>query len=83
MSLTVTNTNTISLLNILNQNSLKESSLLTQLTTGRRINTGLGRASTVARISPPYLAEPWQCSRSRVIVPVVEAVLLVMRSALS
>ncbi len=40
MSLTVTNTNTISLLNILNQNSVKQSSLLTQLTTGKRINAG-------------------------------------------
>ena len=40
MALTVTNTNTMSLLNILNQNSIAQSNTFKQLTTGKRINTG-------------------------------------------
>ncbi|MFQ5496025.1 MAG: flagellin, partial [Phycisphaerae bacterium] len=40
MALTVTNTNTISLLNILNQNSANQARTLRQLTTGNRINSG-------------------------------------------
>jgi len=40
MALTVTNTNTISLLNILNKNSAAQSATLKQLTTGKRINAG-------------------------------------------
>lgn len=40
MGLTVTNTNTLSLLNILNQTTARQSNLLTQLTTGRSINKG-------------------------------------------
>ncbi len=39
MALTVTNTNTFSLLNILNRNSTTQSNILTQLTTGKRINS--------------------------------------------
>jgi len=40
MALTVTNTNTMALLNILNQNSIAQSNTLKQLTTGKRINSG-------------------------------------------
>ena len=40
MGLTITNTNTLALLNILNRTSEKQANLLTQLTTGRKINTG-------------------------------------------
>lgn len=40
MALTVTNTNTISLLNILNRNASIQSDVLKQLTTGKRINSG-------------------------------------------
>jgi len=40
MALTVTNTNTLQLLNILNRNSAAQENTLTQLTTGKRINTG-------------------------------------------
>ncbi len=40
MALTVTNTNTITLLNILNKNSAAQASTFKQLTTGRRINAG-------------------------------------------
>ena len=40
MALTVTNTNTISLLNILNKNSLNMADALKQLSTGRKINAG-------------------------------------------
>ncbi len=40
MALTVTNTNTISLLNILNRTTAAQANTLKQLTTGRRINSG-------------------------------------------
>ncbi len=40
MGLTVTNTNTLSLLNILNRNSEAQSTTFKQLTTGKRINSG-------------------------------------------
>ncbi|MFQ5590830.1 MAG: flagellin [Phycisphaerae bacterium] len=40
MALTVTNTNTLQLLNILNKNSLAQSTTLKQLTTGKRITSG-------------------------------------------
>ncbi len=40
MALTITNTSTITLLNILNQNQANQANSLRQLTTGRRINTG-------------------------------------------
>jgi len=40
MALTVTNTNTIQLLSILNRNTAAQESTLKQLTTGKRINTG-------------------------------------------
>ena len=40
MALTITNTNTIKLLNILNRNSLSQANTMMQLTTGRRINAG-------------------------------------------
>jgi len=40
MALTVTNTNTLSLLNILNRNSTQQSQTFKQLTTGKRINSG-------------------------------------------
>ena len=40
MALTVTNTNTITLLNILNRNSASLTNTLRQLATGRRINSG-------------------------------------------
>ncbi len=40
MALTINNTNTLTLLNILNQNSASQSRTLEQLTTGKRINTG-------------------------------------------
>ena len=40
MALTITNTNTIKLLNILNRNSIAQSNTLLQLTTGKRINFG-------------------------------------------
>jgi len=40
MALTVTNTNTITLLNILNRNSQNQASTLKQLSTGHRINAG-------------------------------------------
>ncbi len=40
MALTVTNTNTLSLLNILNRNSIDQANTLKQLTTGKRINAG-------------------------------------------
>ncbi len=40
MGLTVTNTNTLTLLNLLNQTTARQSDLLTQLTTGRTINKG-------------------------------------------
>ncbi len=39
MGLTITNTNTFTLLNILNRNSAAQSNLLKQLTTGKRINS--------------------------------------------
>jgi len=40
MALTINNSNTLALLNILNQNTLSQSSTMRQLTTGKRINTG-------------------------------------------
>ncbi|MHC5112038.1 MAG: flagellin N-terminal helical domain-containing protein [Planctomycetota bacterium] len=40
MGLTVNNTNTLTLLNILNRNTRAQSSTMQQLTTGKRINTG-------------------------------------------
>jgi len=40
MGLTITNTNTLSLLNILNRNTAAQSNTLTQLSTGFRINKG-------------------------------------------
>ena len=40
MALTVTNTNTLQLLNILNRTNAQQTSTLRQLTTGSRINTG-------------------------------------------
>lgn len=40
MALTVTNSNTIALLNILNKNSAAQASTFKQLTTGKRINAG-------------------------------------------
>lgn len=40
MALTVTNSNTISLLNILNKNSAAQANTFKQLTTGKRINAG-------------------------------------------
>lgn len=40
MGLTITNTNTLSLLNILNRNSAAQSDVLTRLSTGSRINRG-------------------------------------------
>jgi len=40
MALTVTNTNTIQLLNILNKNSAAQSTTIKQLTTGKRITSG-------------------------------------------
>jgi len=40
MALTVTNTNTLTLLNILNRNTLSQTSTIKQLTTGKRINSG-------------------------------------------
>ncbi len=40
MALTVTNTNTLQLLSILNRNSIAQQKSITQLTTGKRINTG-------------------------------------------
>jgi flagellin len=40
MALTVTNTNSLTLLNILNRTSARQSNILTQLTTGKRINKG-------------------------------------------
>ncbi len=40
MALTVTNTNTITLLNILNKNSAAQANTLKQLSTGKRINSG-------------------------------------------
>ncbi len=40
MALTVTNTNTMALLNILNKNTQLQSNTFKQLTTGKRINTG-------------------------------------------
>lgn len=40
MGLTVTNSNTLTLLNILNRNTREQSSTMQQLTTGKRINTG-------------------------------------------
>ncbi len=40
MALTINNTNTLTLLNILNQNSAAQSQTMRQLTTGKRINTG-------------------------------------------
>ena len=40
MALTVTNTNTLSLLNILNRNSAAQANTFKQLTTGLRINAG-------------------------------------------
>ena len=40
MALTVTNTNTLTLLNILSRNLLLQSNTMKQLTTGRRINSG-------------------------------------------
>lgn len=40
MALTITNTNTIALINILNRNSAAQSNTLRQLTTGKRINSG-------------------------------------------
>ncbi|MDO8631463.1 MAG: flagellin [Phycisphaerales bacterium] len=40
MALTITNTNTLTLLNILNKNSVAQASTFKQLTTGKRINAG-------------------------------------------
>lgn len=40
MALTVTNTNTMTLLNILNKNNAAQSTTMKQLTTGKRINSG-------------------------------------------
>lgn len=40
MALTVTNTNTLTLLNILNRNTLDQSDTVRQLSTGKRINSG-------------------------------------------
>lgn len=40
MALTVTNTNTMTLLNILNQNTASQANTIKQLTTGKRINAG-------------------------------------------
>lgn len=40
MALTITNTNTIQLLNILNKNSAEQSTTIKQLTTGKRITSG-------------------------------------------
>jgi flagellin len=40
MALTITNTNALQLLNILNRNTAAQENTLRQLTTGRRINTG-------------------------------------------
>ena len=40
MALTVTNTNTITLLNILNRNTMDQSDTIKQLSTGKRINAG-------------------------------------------
>jgi len=40
MALTVTNTNTLTLLNILNKNTAAQSNTFKQLTTGKRINSG-------------------------------------------
>ncbi len=40
MALTVTNTNTMALLNILDHNSISQANTLKQLTTGKRINSG-------------------------------------------
>jgi flagellin len=40
MALTITNTNTLTLLNILNRNSASQSNTINQLSTGKRINSG-------------------------------------------
>jgi len=40
MALTINNTNTLALLNILNQTTASQSDTMRQLTTGKRINTG-------------------------------------------
>lgn len=40
MALTITNLNTLQLLNIINRTSARQSALLTQLSTGKKINTG-------------------------------------------
>ncbi len=40
MALTITSTNTLQLLSIINRTQAKQANLLTQLTTGKRINTG-------------------------------------------
>ena len=40
MALTITNTNTLSLLSIINRTTSRQSTALTQLTTGKKINTG-------------------------------------------
>lgn len=40
MALTVTNTNTLQLLNIINRTATRQSKILTQLATGRKINSG-------------------------------------------
>lgn len=40
MALTINNTNTLTLLNILNQNTAAQSQTMKQLTTGKRINSG-------------------------------------------
>ncbi len=40
MALTITNTNTLALINILSQNSLAQANTFKQLTTGKRINAG-------------------------------------------
>jgi len=40
MALTINNSNTLALLNILNQNAVSQSDTMRQLTTGKRINTG-------------------------------------------
>ena len=40
MALTINNTNTLTLLNILNQTTMEQSNTMRQLTTGKRINTG-------------------------------------------
>lgn len=40
MALTVTNTNTLTLLNILNHNTASQAATMKQLSTGKRINTG-------------------------------------------